>query len=84
MINSKSFPICLQASKYSHKKYIPANGEKNAHSSTTMDQYCGQSIDSQSLQYETCDWVVKSIVKAMPAELIHAINKLEKCIHPLT
>ena len=55
MINSKSFPICLQAAKYSHKKYIPANGEKNAHGSTTMDQLCGQSIDSESLQYENCD-----------------------------
>lgn len=48
-----------------------------------MDQLCGQSIDSESLQYDTCDWVVKSIVKAMPAELIRALNKLEKCIHPL-
>ncbi|ABM78640.1 Hypothetical protein P9303_18981 [Prochlorococcus marinus str. MIT 9303] len=49
-----------------------------------MDQLCGQSIDSQSLQHHTCDWVVKSIVKAMPAELIRAIDKLEKCILPLT
>ena len=55
MINSKSFLICLQAAKYRHKKYIPANGEKHAHSSTMMDQLCGQSIDSQSLQYDTCD-----------------------------
>ena len=84
MIFSKSFSICLQASKYSHEKYIPANGEKNAHGSTTMDHLCGQSIDSESLQYDTCDWGVKSIVKAMPAELIRAIDKLEKCIHPLT
>ena len=83
MIFSKSFPICLQASKYSHEKYIPANGEKNAHSSTTMDQLCRQSIDSESLQCDTCDWVVKSIVKAMPAELIRALDKLEECIHSL-
>ncbi len=49
-----------------------------------MDQLCGQSINSESLHYDTCDWVVKSIVKVMPAELICAIDKLEKCIHPLS
>ena len=49
-----------------------------------MEQLCGQSINSESLQYDTCDWVVKSIVKVMPAELICAIDKLEKCIHPLS
>ena len=59
MIYSKSFPVCLQVAKYSHEKYIPANGEKNALSSTMMDQLCGQSIDSESLQCDTCDWVVK-------------------------
>ena len=55
MINSKSFPVCLAAAKYNHKKYIHANGEKNAHGSTAMDQLCGQYIDSESLKYDTCD-----------------------------
>ena len=49
MIFSKFFPVCLQASKYSHEKYIPANGEKNTHSTIAMDQLCGQSIDWESL-----------------------------------
>ncbi len=49
-----------------------------------MEQLCGQSINSESLHYDTCDWVVKSIVKVMQAELVCAIDKLEKCIHPLS
>ncbi|MEC9029803.1 MAG: hypothetical protein VYB74_05905, partial [Cyanobacteriota bacterium] len=48
------------------------------------DQLCRQSINSESLQSGTCDWVVRSIVKVMPAELIRAIDKLGKCIHPLS
>ena len=83
MINSKSFLSACSPPNIV-RKYIPVNGEKNAGSSTAMEQLCGQSINSESLQHDTCDRVVKSIVKVMQAELIRAIDKLEKCIHPLT